>query len=83
MAGICAALASARSGANTALIHDRPVLGGCASSEIRMHISSASDNMKKADADETGIIHEILLENKAYNDSYNHSIWDVDRKSVV
>ena len=41
MAGLCAALASAREGARTALIHARPVLGGNASSEIRIHISGA------------------------------------------
>ena len=35
MAGVCAALASARKGVNTALINARPVLGGNASSEIR------------------------------------------------
>ena len=38
MSGICAALAAARHGARTALVHDRHVLGGNASSEIRMHI---------------------------------------------
>ena len=38
MAGICAALASARSGAKTALVQNRSVLGGNASEEIRMHI---------------------------------------------
>ena len=34
MSGICAALAAARHGARTALVHDRHVLGGNASSEI-------------------------------------------------
>ncbi len=76
MAGICAAIASARNGAHTALIQDRPVLGGNASSEIRMHICGASSNALKKDAEETGIIEEILLENKCYNDDYNYSIWD-------
>lgn len=76
MAGICAAIASARGGAKTALIHDRPVLGGNASSEIRMHICGASANRTKRDAEETGILHEILLDNKACNDYYNYSIWD-------
>lgn len=76
MAGICAAIASARGGAVTALVHDRPVLGGNASSEIRMHICGASSNLIKQDAEETGILHELLLENKAYNDYYNYSIWD-------
>lgn len=76
MTGLCAAIASARGGAKTALVHDRPVLGGNASSEVRMHICGASTNLIKRDAEETGILHEILLENKACNDYYNYSIWD-------
>ena len=39
MSGICAAIASAREGAKTALMQDRSVYGGNASSEKRMHIS--------------------------------------------
>lgn len=76
MAGLCAALAAARHGAKTALVQDRPVLGGNASSEIRMHICGASDEMNKLELSEGGIIHELLLENKSLNDSYNYSIWD-------
>ena len=37
IAGCAAAIASAEKGLNVALIHDRPVLGGNASSEIRVH----------------------------------------------
>ena len=37
IAGCAAAIASAEQGLNVALIHDRPVLGGNASSEIRVH----------------------------------------------
>ena len=37
-AGICAALESSRHGSRTALVHDRHVLGGNASREIRMNI---------------------------------------------
>jgi hypothetical protein len=37
VAGCGAALAAARSGLRVALIHDRPVLGGNASSEVRVH----------------------------------------------
>ena len=74
--GMCAALACARHGARTALVHDRPVFGGNASSEIRMHICGASSNMTKKDAEETGILRELLLENKKVNTYYNYSIWD-------
>jgi hypothetical protein len=37
IAGCAAAIAAAEQGMNVALIHDRPVLGGNASSEIRVH----------------------------------------------
>ncbi len=41
MAGVCAALAAARNGLSVILVQDRSVLGGNASSEIRMHIVGA------------------------------------------
>ncbi|MFN8241148.1 MAG: FAD-dependent oxidoreductase [Bacteroidales bacterium] len=37
IAGCAAAIAAAEQGLNVALVHDRPVLGGNASSEIRVH----------------------------------------------
>jgi hypothetical protein len=76
MSGLCAAMASARQGAKTALVQDRSVFGGNASSEMRMHISGASCHWGKKDAAETGILMELQLENKYLNDSYNYSIWD-------
>lgn len=76
MSGICAAIASARHGAKTALIQSRPMLGGNASSEMRMHITGASCHNGKRDANETGILMEILLENKQRNPYHSHSIWD-------
>jgi len=39
MAGCCAAVAAARLGLSTALIHNRPVLGGNNSSEVRVGLS--------------------------------------------
>ncbi len=36
MAGIMASIAAARHGCKVTLMHDRPVLGGNASSEVRM-----------------------------------------------
>lgn len=72
MAGMCAAIASARNGARTALIHDRPVFGGNASSEVRMWICGAHGAHNK----EAGILEEIQLENQYRNPTGNYSIWD-------
>jgi len=76
MAGICAAVASARSGAATALVQDRPVLGGNASSEIRVHINGAQ-GLQGANwiERETGILEETLLENRARNPQESWSVW--------
>ncbi len=72
LAGLSAAIAAARRGTKVALVQDRPVLGGNASSEIRMWICGAhSDNNH-----ETGIVEEILLENLWRNTWPNYSIWD-------
>jgi hypothetical protein len=72
MAGMCAAIAAARNGARTALVHDRPVLGGNASSEVRMWICGAHGKHNK----ETGILEEIQLENQYRNATLNYSVWD-------
>ena len=77
LSGMCAAISAARHGAKTALIHGRHVLGGNASSEIRMHVCGASENMGKPDLEEGGILYELMLENKSRNDYYNFSIWDM------
>jgi len=77
MSGLCAALESARGGANTALIHARPVLGGNASSEIRVHISGADHSLEKPDYAESGILYELMLENKARNENFSYSTWDL------
>jgi len=76
LSGMCAAISAARHGAKTALIQARPVFGGNASSEIRMHVCGASANMAKPMLEEGGILYELLLENKACNDYFNYSIWD-------
>ncbi|MDF2485315.1 MAG: dependent oxidoreductase, partial [Herbinix sp.] len=76
MSGICAAIAAAREGIETALIHNRPVLGGNASSEIRMHICGASCHDAKENSRESGIIEELLLENKRRNPLHSYPIFD-------
>ena len=83
LSGMCAAISAARHGAKTALIHGRHVLGGNASSEIRMHVCGASENMAKPDLEEGGILHELMLENKSINDYYNFSIWDMVLFSAI
>ncbi|HBE02952.1 MAG TPA: FAD-dependent oxidoreductase, partial [Spirochaetia bacterium] len=72
LAGMCAAIAAARHGLKTVLVHDRPVLGGNASSEIRMWICGAHGENNL----ETGIIEEIQLENLYRNNYPNYSVWD-------
>lgn len=49
LSGVCAAIACARHGAKTALIQNRPVLGGNSSSEIRMHVAGANCHFGKKD----------------------------------
>ncbi len=83
LSGMCAAIASARHGVRTALIHARHVLGGNASSEIRMHICGASENMAKPDLEESGILYELMLANKCQNDSFSYSTWDMVLFSAV
>lgn len=56
-AGCCAAIASARLGARTALIQNRPVLGGNASDELGVGICGAS--VSHPNARESGIMEEV------------------------
>ena len=72
MAGMCAALAAAHHGARTVLIQDRAVLGGNASSEVRMWICGAHG----ADNKETGILEEVQLENMYLNPTLRYAVWD-------
>ena len=51
LAGLCAAVAAARRGVKTALVQERPMLGGNASSEIRMWVCGArGKNMLKPES---------------------------------
>jgi len=72
LAGFCTAVAAARHGIKVALMQDRPVLGGNASSEIRMWICGANGKYDR----ETGICEGLFLENYYRNPNLSYSIWD-------
>ena len=72
LAGLCAAVAAARHGAKVALMQERPMLGGNASSEVRMWVCGAHGR----DNRETGLVEELMLENLYRNPDYNYSVWD-------
>ncbi|MFW5923071.1 MAG: FAD-dependent oxidoreductase [Planctomycetota bacterium] len=76
MAGVCAALASAREGAETVLMQDRPVLGGNSSSECRVHICGADRHGHIPNMRETGILEELRLQNLHRNPNQKWSLWD-------
>ncbi|QDV49696.1 FAD-dependent oxidoreductase [Gimesia fumaroli] len=84
MAGCCAAIAAARCGARVILCQDRSVLGGNASSEVRMHIVGANGTGHfdrgeelKTEAREGGIIEELRLENCVRNPQRSASMFDL------
>jgi len=79
ISGLCAAVAAARQGVQVVLMHERPVLGGNASSEIRMWISGAHGSNNR----ETGIIEEIELENMYRNPTKSYAIWDSVLYSIL
>ena len=77
MSGVCAALAAARHGARTAIVQARPVFGGNASPEIRMHIVGAGCHNGKENMHESGILHELLLENKFRNRYHSFPVFGI------
>ncbi|MGO4270607.1 FAD-dependent oxidoreductase, partial [Paenibacillus sp. TAF58] len=71
LAGVCAAITAARNGARTCILQDRPVFGGNSSSEIRVFPQGAANY--NAYARETGIIAELLNEERAVNHEPNQT----------
>jgi hypothetical protein len=74
-------LAAARNGARVVLCQDRPVLGGNASSEVRMHIVGAT-GLKggvplESELREGGIIEEIRLDVAVQNPQRSPSMMDL------
>lgn len=77
LAGIGAALSAARHGARVVIMQDRPVLGGNASSECRMHICGADRCNSTPHLRETGIVEELRLEALRHNQQRSQSVWDM------
>ncbi len=77
-AGVCAAITAARKGTKVVLIQDRPVLGGNASSEVRLWILGATSHLGNNNrwSREGGVIDEILVENLNRNKEGNAVIFD-------
>lgn len=80
-AGVSCALAAARCGTKTILCQDRPVLGGNASSEVRMHIVGANGMSEgialQCEAREGGIVEEIRLNQCVNNPQRSASMMDL------
>ncbi|MEV7252857.1 FAD-dependent oxidoreductase [Streptomyces cyaneofuscatus] len=76
LAGVAAAIGAARTGARVALINNRPVLGGNASSEIRVWVCGATAHGAQKYARETGVMGELFRENQYRNPEGNPFLWD-------
>ncbi|MBP1989141.1 FAD-dependent oxidoreductase [Paenibacillus eucommiae] len=88
LAGLCAAVSAARHGAKVCLVQDRPVFGGNSSSEIRVPPQGAASF--HAYARETGIVSELLIEERARNheepthdNGWINSVWDMVQYDLV
>ena len=77
VAGVCTALAAARNGARVVLVQDRSVLGGNASSEIRMHMVGASCSGQRPGARESGVIDELRVEDAVRNPHRSPGLFDL------
>jgi FAD dependent oxidoreductase len=78
LSGVCGAITAARQGIKVVLVQDRPVLGGNASSEVRLWVLGATSHMGNNNrwAREGGVIDELLVENLYRNPEGNPLIFD-------
>lgn len=88
VAGCCAALTAARSGVKTLLLQDRPVLGGCNSSEVRVGLGG---RIRTGPYPELGnVVHDIQpivsnnspLDGRYFEDDRKRTafeLWDIRR----
>ena len=78
IAGVCSAITAARAGLKVVLVQDRPVLGGNASSEVRLWVLGATCHMGNNNrwAREGGVHEEIIVENMYRNKEGNPIFFD-------
>jgi len=78
LSGVCCAVTAAREGLKVVLLQDRPVLGGNASSEIRLWALGATSHLGNNNrwSREGGVINEIVVENLYRNSQGNPVIFD-------
>ncbi len=78
LAGVCCAVTAAREGLRVVLVQDRPVLGGNASSEVRLWALGATSHQGNNNrwAREGGVINEITVENVWRNKEGNALYFD-------
>lgn len=84
--GVPCAVAAAREGAKVVLVQDRPVLGGNASSEIRMHVVGADafgGRELEVEAREGGILEEFRLQQCVENPQRSASLLDLGLYTLV
>ena len=75
--GICAAIQAARHGLSVALINNRGYLGGNSGAEAYVSVSGATGTQEfNFYARESGIVEELMLENRRRNQQGNRFMWD-------
>ena len=85
LAGVCAAVTAAREGLRVVLVQDRPVLGGNASSEVRLWALGATSHLGNNNrwSREGGVMDEILVENLYRNPEGNPNLFDALLLDIV
>lgn len=78
ISGVCAAITAARAGLKVVLVQDRSVLGGNASSEVRLWMLGATSHMGNNNrwSREGGVMGELLVENVFRNPEGNPLLVD-------
>src|SRR5262245_11588906 len=80
ISGLCTAISAARHGVRTALVHNRAMLGGNSSSEVKLYPENSTT--KQPWIKEAGILEELCNEDRArnhreYREGTMNGLWDL------